>query len=72
MYRLGHFYKILPHVDIIYAQMQNIQNDPVKLNKNLADFHSTICSIRANVQSTEITERSDSKEPQVKKRRHQI
>lgn len=50
MYRLDDFYKIMPHLDIRCAQVQNTQNDPVKLNKTLADFHSAISLINANVQ----------------------
>lgn len=43
---LNLFYKIMPHVDILFAKFQSKEIDPVSGNKNIVSFETQIAEIR--------------------------
>jgi hypothetical protein len=61
---LNLFYKIMPHVDILFAKFQAREIDPVIANKNILSFENQLLQIRNN-----IPEFPETNEPSTSKRR---
>lgn len=51
---LEFLYKIMPHVEILYKQLQKRTNDPLSLKSALANFETEISKIRENITPLEI------------------
>lgn len=72
---LAIFHKIMPHVEIIFKQLQTINTDPIKARKDLQNFEKAMQKIRDEMDTTidqlnlEVSENEDELVPQ-KRRRH--
>ena len=48
----------MPHVDVLFAQLQQTTTDAVKVNKNLTAFNTALQKIRDKVVETAVTTES--------------
>ena len=55
---LSFFNKVMPHVDILFAQLQQATTDAVKVNKNLTAFYKALQKICDEVVETAVTTES--------------
>ena len=55
---LSFFNKVMPHVNILFAQLQQTTTDAVKVNKNLTAFYKALQKIRDEVVETAVTTES--------------
>ncbi|VEN48085.1 unnamed protein product [Callosobruchus maculatus] len=53
IYWLTFFHKIMPHVDILFNQLQKVTTDALKIHNNIADFERAIGKIRSEIGNTE-------------------
>lgn len=49
LFWLNLFYKIMPHVDILYAQMQKRDTDPVQISSNVEQFQKALACVRSSL-----------------------
>ncbi|VEN59216.1 unnamed protein product [Callosobruchus maculatus] len=53
IYWLTFFHKIVPHVDILFNQLQKVTTDALKIHNNIGDFERAIGKIRSEIGNTE-------------------
>ncbi|VEN61553.1 unnamed protein product [Callosobruchus maculatus] len=53
IYWLTFFHKIMPHVDILFNQLQKVTTDALKIHNNIGDFERAIGKIRSEIGNTE-------------------
>lgn len=58
---LTFFYKIMPHVDIIFSQLQKRITDPVKVKQDIQNFEEVIQKIRDNIDEILVVNETNSK-----------
>lgn len=64
---LTFFHKIMPHVDILYNQLQSRSKDNVQIQKDISVFEENISLVRA--QTDDIQDETESNFTQIKRRR---
>nr|CAI5829756.1 unnamed protein product [Callosobruchus analis] len=73
IYWLTFFHKIMPHVDILFNQLQKVTTDALKIQNNIGDFERAICKIRSEISNTDtqLVDQNDSEltSPPSKRRR---
>ncbi|CAB1443695.1 unnamed protein product [Pleuronectes platessa] len=57
------FHRIMPHVDILYAKLQNRNIDSVHINRCIQQFQEDIQKIRDSVHAMVVEHRSGSEQP---------
>lgn len=56
LYWLSVFHKIMPHVDILFKQLQKKITDPVKVKSDIQAFHKQIEKIRSDIADDNVPE----------------
>nr|CAI5862490.1 unnamed protein product [Callosobruchus analis] len=73
IYWLTFLHKIMPHVDILFNQLQKVTTDALKIQNNIGDFERAICKIRSEISNTDtqLVDQNDSEltSPPSKRRR---
>ncbi|CAG9771417.1 unnamed protein product [Ceutorhynchus assimilis] len=63
------FHRVMPHVDILYSQLQKRATDSVTVKRNITEFEKNIQKERDNIHTIREIELADIDESQARKRR---
>lgn len=72
MFWLCFFHRVMPHVDILFNQLQKIKTDPLEISEQIAKFEDSISSVRNSTDNlaTEVDSLCDYELPSKRKRRN--